>query len=110
MTATWSTRYEPTHLRSSKSGDGITVELTGRGNNHVARPVVDEKLAHSSSGSMTCYGAAPTTQVSSATSLALKAKPFKPRCNEYSYLLFCGGITVELTRRREFIQASPDQS
>ena len=31
---------------------------------------------------MTCYSAAPTTQGSSATSLALKAKPFKPRFNE----------------------------
>jgi hypothetical protein len=28
---------------------------------------------------MTCYSAAPTTQVSSAPSVALKATPFKPR-------------------------------
>jgi hypothetical protein len=31
---------------------------------------------------MTCYSAAPTTQGSSATSLALKANPFKPHFNE----------------------------
>ena len=42
------------------------VELTGRGNNHVARPVVDEKPAYSSSGSTICYPppewVAPTIQ------------------------------------------------
>jgi hypothetical protein len=31
------------------------VELTGRGDNHVTKPVVDEKPAYSSSGSTICY-------------------------------------------------------
>ena len=34
---------------------GDNVELTGRGNNHITRPVVDEKPAYSSSGSTICY-------------------------------------------------------
>jgi hypothetical protein len=44
--------------------------------------------------------APPHHAVSSATSLALKAKPFKPRLNEQVLPLICGAITSELTRPR----------